>query len=127
MAIDTAGGAIWGHHTPPVPSPSNQGCSHHLVSVPMTKDKESSDTNTGDVQLQLVVAVGKVICLSATVLQTTETHTAQAHTRNGPLVYIFKMFSAEVFLYLHVTATPLSGGTGKQRWGGAVSQINDSH
>lgn len=127
MAIDTAGAAIWGHHTPPVLSPSNQGCSHHLVSVPMTEDKESCYTKHGDVQLLLVVAVGKVIRLSATLLHNTETQTAQAHPRNWPLVYIFKMFSAEVFLYPHVTATPLSGITEKQRWGGAVSQINDSH
>lgn len=51
LAMDTAGGAIWGRRTPPVPSPSIQGSSHHLVSVPMTEDKESCGTRLGGVQL----------------------------------------------------------------------------
>lgn len=49
LAIDTAGDAIWGHHTPPVPSPSKQGSSHHLVSMPMTGDKESSTITQSNV------------------------------------------------------------------------------
>lgn len=41
----------------PVPSPSKQGSSCRLVSIPMTGDKESSEITCCNVQLQLLVEV----------------------------------------------------------------------
>lgn len=52
LAIDTAGDAIWEHHTLPVPSPSKRGSSRRLVSIPMTGDKESSEITRWRVQLR---------------------------------------------------------------------------
>lgn len=110
LAMDTAGGAIWGRHTPPVPPPSIQGSSHHLVSVPVTEDTGSCGTS-----------------LSETIFTQHWATTVQTHPRNGRVVYIFRMFTTTLHLYLHVTATPLSGVAGMHRWGGAACQINGSH
>lgn len=59
LAIDTAGDAIWGHHTQPVPSPSEQACRRHPVSVVMTGDKESREITRCNVQLQLLVHMAR--------------------------------------------------------------------